>query len=150
VIESLHCFAALWPEPIQPPFFRHFFGHCWWYSSAGQTLWWAATSVTDPWTLLLLDNLQEQVPRAKSAYIFSKSGAACLCPLCYHLSCWQALPDIFCSVDQIKALQARRGTTAQCPTCSCSCVRYSCDRCALCADIIASSTGCGGVVHGVP
>ncbi len=56
--------------------------------------------------------------------------------------------DIFCSVDQIQGLQARRGLAAQRPTCFSFPVCYFSARCLLCVDNIATSVGCGGVVPG--
>ncbi len=46
---------------------------------------------------------------------------------------------IYCSVNHIQALQARKGTAA--PTCFCPSVWYFSAGCVLCVDIIASSTG---------
>ena len=46
---------------------------------------------------------------------------------------------IFCSVNQIQALQARKRTAA--PTCFCPSVWYFSAGCVLCVDIIASSNG---------
>ena len=81
--------------------------------------------MTDVLTLPLLDNLQKHIPsdRAKSAYDSVSNLVQLVCvQYATLLACFHALPDVLCSVDQIQALQARRGMTAQRPTCFCSAV----------------------------